>query len=395
MDKKAVSALKPKEKLQSSSFRELYLDLVTKQSYRDTTDTLNRVLRREQSKHIKTSSLENRVESFGMLLAEGYEKIADDTLGSYGVDKHTGIISESASIPDNIRNPQLPPVLVEKEVRKLIMNYNRGRDTMTKLKYGITTSCIESSTDHCCYIRIDDVGVKHQKPSRKDTKNEKKGKYVENTVIHIQADGQQYTITAIGMCKAFKLLVAFLLNNKLMEDRRLIFFSDGARNIRDYIDQYFGFRQYTLILDWLHLEKKCREFLSMSIKGTKVEKDRIKQELVNILWTGRHEQAIKYLDNIKNANKKNSKVLKDLKDYITRKSPNITCYALRHELGLSISSNRVEKENDIIVASRQKHNGMSWSAKGSGALSVIKTAMVNGELKSWIQSRSLSFEMVA
>jgi len=148
-----------------------------------------------------------------------------------------------------------------------------------------------------------------------------------------------------------------------MEDYRLVFFSDGATCIRDNIEKYFGFRQYTIILDWLHLEKKCNEFLSMGIKGSKDEKQRIKKELASILWTGRHQNAINYLDSLKKSQIRNAVKIEELKDYIRRKSPNLTCYALRHELNLRISSNRVEKANDLVVAARQKHNGMSWSKK--------------------------------
>ena len=104
----------------------------------------------------------------------------------------------------------------------------------------------------------------------------------------------------------------------------------------------------------------------MAIKGSKDEKQQIKKELGSILWTGRYENAIKYLDSVKKSHVKNQTKIEELKDYIRRKSPNMTCYALRHELGLRISSNRVEKANDLVVATRQKHNGMSWSKNGSG-----------------------------
>ena len=394
LDKSATSGLKPKEKLCSTSFSELYLSLTGKLSYREAADTLNRLLHRGNGEKVQATTLENRVDSTGKKLSAAYMDKAESILETYNIDKHTGIISPESSIPESVRSPELPAVLSEKEVRKLITTYNHGRDSMTKLKYGPCTSNIEASTERCCYIRIDDIGVKSQKPIRKGN-YKKDRRYIENTVIHIQADEGQYTLTAIGMAKALKMLVAFLLKSRLMEDRRLIFFSDGARNIRDLIDKYFGFRQYTLILDWLHLEKKCYEFLSMSIKGTKAEKEQIKKELVSILWTGRHDKAIKYLDAVKTANIKNIKKLDEFKAYILRKAPNMTCYALRHMLGLSISSSRVEKANDIIVATRQKHNGMSWSTDGSGALAVIKACMVNGELSGWIRNKEINFDLVA
>ena len=236
--------------------------------------------------------------------------------------------------------------------------------------HGIKEDFLQEYLNECCYISVDDIGLRFQKPERKG-KHKKDRSFIENTVIHVQASEKQYTLTAIGMDKAFKQLVALLLGNGLMENHRLIFFSEGATCIRDHIGKFFGFRQHTVILDWLHLKKKCNEFLSIAIKGSKDEKQQIKKELVSILWTGRSESAIKYLEALKKSHIKNPIKIEGLKGYISRKSPNLTCYALRHELGLRISSNHVEKANDLVVANRQKHNGMSWSIKGSGSLAVI------------------------
>ena len=386
--------MKPKQRLRSVSFSELNLRLATQLSYRETTDMLNRVLHREESKEVKTSTLEDWVESFGKSLSEGYMSKAEDILDSYSIDKQSGIISEDSPLPPSILKPELPAVIEEGQVRHLITEYNRGKERASKLKYDVLTSSIEDGTRKCCYISVDDIGVRFQKAKRKG-KYKKNRSFIENTVIHIQAEDRQYTLTAIGMDKAFKLLVAFLLENGLMEDYRLIFFSDGATSIRDHIEKYFGFRQYTIILDWLHLEKKCNEFLSMGIKGSKDEKQRIKKELASILWTGRHQNAINYLESLKKSQVRNSVKIEELKDYIRRKSPNLACYALRHELGLRISSNRVEKANDIVVATRQKHNGMSWSRNGSGALAVISATMINGELKEWMTEHRISYRMAS
>ena len=394
MDKKAVKSLKPKQRLRSRSFCELNLRLVSKLGYRETADVLNRVLHRDESVSVKTSTLEDWVESYGESLSEGYMSKAEEILDSYDIDKQSGIISEGASLPPSVLNPELPAVIGEKQARHLITEYNRGRERMTKLKYDDLASGIEEGPGKCCYISVDDIGVRFQKPERKG-KCKKGRSFIENTVIHIQAEGKQYTLTAIGMDKAFKLLVAFLLENRLMEDYRLVFFSDGATCIRDNIEKYFGFRQYTIILDWLHLEKKCNEFLSMGIKGSKDEKQRIKKELASILWTGRHQNAICYLESLKKSQVRNAVKIEELKDYIRRKSPNLTCYALRHELNLRISSNRVEKANDLVVAARQKHNGMSWSKNGSGALAVITVTVINGELDRWMTKHRIDYRMAS
>ena len=392
MDKKAAKGLKPKQRLRSRSYRELNLRLVRRLSYRDTADTLNRVLHRDEANSVKASTLEDWVESYGKSLSEGYESKAGEILDSHHVDKQSGIISDGASVPFSVIHPNLPSVIGEKQARRLITEYNRGRDRVDKLKYDDSTSDIEDGAQKCCYISVDDIGVRYQKPERKG-KRKKDRSFIENTVIHVQVGEKQYTLTAIGMDKAFKQLVALLLENGMMENHRLIFLSDGATCIRDYIEKFFGFRQYTIILDWLHLKKKCNEFLSMAVKGSKYEKQQIKKELVSILWTGRSENAIKYLEALKKSHIKNPIKIEELKGYISRKSPNMTCYALRHELGLRISSNRVEKANDLVVANRQKHNGMSWSIKGSGALAVITATMINGEMDTWLKERKINYRM--
>lgn len=386
--------MKPKQHLISFAYNSMYLELSTMLSFRNVTDTMNRFLHKTSEDEVKVSTLEGRVESQGKMLTAAYVEKATGILESHGIDAQSGIIDKSSSIAASVRNTTLPGVLAESDVRQLITDYNRGKDTDMKLKYGLVTSMVEANAEECCYISVDDIGVRFQKEERNST-YKKKQKFIENTVIHIQKGESQYTITAIGMKNAFVQLVAFLLANNLMEGCRLVFLTDGANCIRENIETFFGFRQHTIILDWLHLEKKCNEYLCMAIGGKKEEKDKIKQEFAAILWTGRMEKITKYLDNIKKANIKNVKKLDELRGYLDRKSPYLACYALRHHLGLRTSSNRVEKANDIVVATRQKHNGMAWSKAGSGALAIITAAKANGELDNWIATGRVNFKLVA
>lgn len=384
----------PKQHLVSLAYNSMYLELSTMLSFRNVSETMNRFLHKSSEHEVKVSTLEGRVESQGKTLTAAYVEKAAGILESYGVDTQSGIIDNSSPVAASIRNTPLPDVLAENDVRQLITDYNRGRDTDTKLKYGLVTSMIEANAEDCCYISVDDIGVRFQKEERSNT-YKKKQKFIENTVIHIQKGELQYTITAIGMKNAFVQLVAFLLANNLMEGCRLVFLTDGANCIRENIDTFFGFRQHTVILDWLHLEKKCNEYLCMAINGKKEEKAKIKQEFAAILWTGRMDKATNFIDNIKKKNVKNTKKLDELRGYLDRKSPYLACYALRQYLGLRTSSNRVEKANDIVVANRQKHNGMAWSKAGSGALAVITAAKVNGELDNWIATGKVNFKLVA
>lgn len=86
----------------------------------------------------------------------------------------------------------------------------------------------------------------------------------------------------------------------------------------------------------------------------------------------------------------------ELCGYFAKHRDHIPCYALRHLLGLRNSSNRVEKANDLVVAERQKHNGMSWSVCGSAALAQIKALFINREAFYWLHYHALpTFSSVA
>ena len=134
------------------------------------------------------------------------------------------------------------------------------------------------------------------------------------------------------------------------------------------------------------------ELLSMALRGSKEDRHDIRYKLDQKLWAGNFDDAKEYLlelddKYIKNKNKLNEAIL-----HLDRKKEYAACYALRKELGYRNSSNPAEKTNDLIVASRQKHNGMSWSYEGSGALATITAASRNGEIDAWIERKVIPFK---
>lgn len=385
-----TKGMKTKQRVLSWDFQELQASLVHELSYRKATFILNRMLHREAGQELRYTTLKDWTESFGQSISRGYIQKAETVLEANGFDKESGQICQDKVLAPELANPNLPPTIDEKHARQLIADYNRDKATDNKIKYNDRVARIESSAKHCCYISADDVGVKFQKESR-SKKSKKNHRYLENTVIHIQTESTEYTLTAIGMDAAFKQLLAFLLASHILENHRLIFMTDGATNIKDHIEKFFSFCQYTIILDWLHLEKKCNEYLSMALKGNKDDKAVIKKQLAEFLWIGHTQKAVRYISDISSRSIRRPDILKELVGYLERKNQMITCYALRKCLGLRNSSNRVEKENDLIVASRQKHNGMSWSKTGSGALASIAVAMADDELSGWIEDGTIRY----
>ena len=53
------------------------------------------------------------------------------------------------------------------------------------------------------------------------------------------------------------------------------------------------------------------------------------------------------------------------------------------------------KANDIVVADRQKHNGMSWSQVGSSALATLRAMVCNDNHGGWFRKQSVGFRMAA
>ena len=66
---------------------------------------------------------------------------------------------------------------------------------------------------------------------------------------------------------------------------------------------------------------------------------------------------------------------------------------MRKQLGLPNGSSIGEKMNDLLVAQRQKHNGMSWSAKGSVALAALTAMIRNGESQAWFKKQTLTLNL--
>ncbi len=385
----------PKEHLYSLAFEEILCRFCSNLSYRKSCTLLNAILHRLPGMEVKTSTLNEHIECHGRRAGEILQQKAQQTLQQYSISSQTGRIENPDLIPDCVKCPDRPAEeaqgqCAQTRFKEQIACFNEGREDCDQIKEKALIEAVETHPENCVYVSIDDVGVDHQKDARRDG-GRKQGKVVENTVVHIQTPEGCYLLTAIGMKKAFSLVVAFLLSNHLLENRHLYIFSDGAQNIRKNIEAFFSFCPYTLMLDWYHLEKKMTELLSMALKGSKDARHEIRNTLNRKLWAGNVDDAVTYLKNLGPEFIKNPLRLEDAVNYLGRKKPYVPCYALRSVMDYRNSSNPVEKANDLIVAGRQKHNGMSWSYTGSGSLAILSALLYNGELNSWLANHQIPF----
>ncbi len=381
-----ADSLQPKERILSLSFLEAASCVCTKASYRDAVDILNRFLGRTGINTIKLRTLSDSICRIGTEVSEELSNITAHILSMYGFDDESGLPLEDVVLSDSITTAAIPQgaKLSRPEIDEVIAAVNDSREE--KIPFSAAEIKIESVPEECVYVSIDDIGVKHQKDSRKEG-SVRDCRYVENTVAHIQYGGESYILTGTGMRNVFKSVLAFLLVNNLLS-RELVFLTDGAQDLRSHIRSVFQFHPHTIILDWFHLKKRCQEWLSMAICG-KDRRNAILEKVLRYLWVGDVTGASEYLSSLDPADIKSRKWLDDLLRYFEKKGDAITCYALRSKLGLRNSSNPVEKANDLIVARRQKHNGMAWSANGSGALAALQMIYLNHQSDLWFHRKEL------
>ena len=393
----SFAKLRPKERIWGSDLAEMVLGLASDMSFEKTTVYLNTFLHRSGENALRKKTVEEFAGRMGSKISSAYARCSDAILSNHDIDTATGIPGTDAKIPAEAIAPSGSATADREAVEALAIRYNEGRDERLRIPNPLISALPEGRPNDCIYVYVDDVLTKHQKECRSPG-SRRTARFVATTVISIQFGDSRYNIAADGMQEAFRRLMAFLLANRLMEDRQLIFITDGATEIKEHVQRYFGFRPYTLHLDWHHLQKKCYQLMSSALKGgkkMKQEKDMIERELYAILWAGNVKGALDYIAGISQKNIKSQEALDSLAGYITRKQEHIPCYAIRKVLGLHNSSNPVEKANDLIVAHRQKGKGMAWSEEGCHALAAVTVAGINNERYDILMGRMPRFTFQA
>ena len=358
----------PKERIYSLCHMELALMAGSSLSYRKGLNLLNRLLRRGEENSVKFRTYLDLCQRMGKKAEESAAREAETRLRKHGFNPENGKPRSLEEVPPELREGAKPEENRE-TIAMAIENINAGRASEDERVKASQTEM--EKPEETVYISADDVGVRHQK-ERRATEHQKNGAFVWSTNALVQSREGERVFTCVGMKKTFLMVLAYLLDKGFLEKRSLVFFIDGASNLLSNIAEMFAFHPYRVILDWYHLKKRCQEYL------------------LRILWAGNVTEAILYLRNLNpNLLRSNHRVC-DLTGYLEKHREHIPCYALRAELGLRNSSNDVEKENDLVVAQRQKHNGMSWSTLGSGALAQITALSINGELYDWLRNSDLS-----
>lgn len=214
----------------------------------------------------------------------------------------------------------------------------------------------------------DGVCVSEQKAQRdKQAKGGKKRTTTEMVMLE-RGDGSYKTLCAGEGIEREQLYRAEVIREYGKRAARLpvVAISDGARSIKNETKRLFG-TEVCHILDWYHLESKLYRMMSQIAvsRGAKTEAVDILREA---LWQGETGKAIGYLQSMK---VKNQDKQAELLGYLEKNRDYIINYERRRQTGKIIGSGRMEKQNDVVVAHRQKRKGMSWSKEGSLNLTMV------------------------
>jgi hypothetical protein len=333
-------------------------------------------------------TLQDNTEKEGARVIDYLEKKTNDVLKRHRFTDDCAYKGDPEDLA-SIQACQLPEETIQQAAAHLDSEYSMEEMLSNPV-------CVEDPSSSVT-ICIDDVSVKKQSEERDSTPidGDKKGKqFVHNTVVRVDKDRKNYCLVGAGMKITVRYLLAFLLSNSLL-GYRFQFFTDGHTVLNDTIRNAFEwYPNFGIILDWFHLVKKCKEQLSMALKGRLIRNE-VLRVVMPLLWNGLNERAIGVLEQIEPEKIKNNEKLVKLLTYLNRNTEMIPCYALRKRLKLKNSSAIGEKMNDLIVSSRQKHNGMSWSKRGSLALAALTSVKRNGEDLSWLEKRKLKFKLAA
>ena len=219
----------------------------------------------------------------------------------------------------------------------------------------------------------DDICVKQQKCKRnKLPKTSTEGKFYNTRISLFQDNNKVYKTLVAGInidnVQLTKATICAAYASKIGIDKVIslpvVAILDGATTLKNELNAIFG-DNTTCILDWYHLEKKVYQTMSMIVNKETKKVDA--QNMLNLLWKGKSVETIAYLQKI---TPKNEEAKQMLITYLTKNETTIINYENRKQAGKIIGSGRTEKQNDIVVAKRQKNKGMAWSPKGSTAIAL-------------------------
>lgn len=136
-------------------------------------------------------------------------------------------------------------------------------------------------------------------------------------------------------------------------------------------------RTSEMVLCWWHLQHKCQLYVQRMFRQKEVREPRWRA-LKNLLWKGEVAEVLRLLQQWRSVATSRAP-LEELRDYLNNRLESLPNYRQRYSGLQYIASSVVEKQNDLLVARREKGRSLHWSLDGADALVALNTLMTNGE----------------
>lgn len=239
----------PREAHKTVCFRELALFYPCDESYRKSAKTLNRALRRGKGQEVKVRTIANLVEREGKQIQNHVENMAEQILQGHGFTTG-GVLTDQEKAKESIERTEA--CLDSKVVSEAVKEFNNGQAKEKQIDLLEVQESLEDPNTIKANISIDDVCCKEQKAEgrKKGSPPKEKREMVNNTVVHIQnKESKTYTMNTPTVSQMMPIVLAFLLSNELLrKPGSLVFFTDGARDLRKAIQDTFSFIPFKIIL---------------------------------------------------------------------------------------------------------------------------------------------------
>lgn len=197
----------------------------------------------------------------------------------------------------------------------------------------------------------------------------------------------QYT-AHLGSHKIFTETMDNLLDKYGDLGNRLVFISDGATWIKNWIED--AFPEAVCILDYYHVCEHLHEF-SNSIFSDKAQEK---------LWTDKQKQWLldgkvqTVINNIKKKGNNSEKARQLISYYTTNK--NRMNYPNYQKIGCGIiGSGAIESAHRTLVQKRMKQSGQRWSCKGAQNMLNLRVVRKNNDWNKIIELTKAKFNVAA
>jgi hypothetical protein len=191
----------------------------------------------------------------------------------------------------------------------------------------------------------------------------------------------------LGDSKTFSGQMDSLVDSYMVPEHRLIFISDGAPWIKNWIEDQYP--DAVSILDYYHAIEHLYGFTEKHFKDKAEEMTWVKRQ-GELLLDGKVDLVIQNIEKLST-----SKDAKKLIDYYKSNRHRMD-YKKYKQIGAGIiGSGAIESAHRTVVQKRMKLSGQRWSRKGAQNMLNLRTTSMNGQWNKIIALTKINFKNAA